>query len=69
MGRSFASNIGIIGRMGGYRYDLSSLVAIVIWVAAATGTTLGQQPQPQTPGAPAPTTASIVGRLFDATTG
>ena len=55
--------------MGGYRYDLSRLAAIVIWVAAATGTTLGQQPQPQTPGAPAPATASIVGRLLDATTG
>ena len=55
--------------MGGYRYDLSRLVAIGIWVAAATGTTLGQQPQPRTPGAPAPATASIVGRLFDATTG
>ncbi len=55
--------------MGGYRYDLSCLAAIVIWVAAATGTTLGQQPQPQTPGAPAPDTASIVGRLLDATTG
>ena len=59
--------------MGGYRYDLSArlahLAAGVIWVVAATGTTLGQQPQPQTPGAPEPATASIVGRLLDATTG
>ena len=36
---------------------------------AATGTTLGQQPQPRTPRAPAPATASIIGRLLDATTG
>ena len=59
--------------MGGPRYDLSArlarLAAIVIWVVATTGIILGHQRQPQTPGAPAPATASIVGRLLDATTG
>ncbi len=59
--------------MGGDRYDLSARLArrgaIVMWVVAATAATLGQHPQPQTPGAPAPATASIVGRLLDATTG
>ena len=59
--------------MGGHRYDFAArlvrLAAIVIWVVSAAGSTRGQQPQPQTPGAPAPTTASIAGRLLDATTG
>ncbi len=53
--------------MGGSRYDLSALAAIVICVVATTAFTLGQQPQ--TRGAPARPTASIVGRLLDATTG
>ncbi|MCH7747496.1 MAG: carboxypeptidase regulatory-like domain-containing protein [Acidobacteria bacterium] len=57
--------------MVGYCYDLSArlarLTAIVIWIVATTGATLGQQPQPQTPRAPA--TASITGRLLDTTTG
>ena len=40
---------------------------IAMWVVATTGATLGQQPQPETPAAPA--TASIAGRLIDAATG
>ena len=59
--------------MGGDRHDLSARLArygaIIIWVVAATGATLPQQPQPRTPGAQAPATASIAGRLLDATTG
>ena len=47
-----------------FRYPLAATIAI--WVMAAAGTTLGQQPQPQTPVAPA--TASIAGRLTDGTT-
>ena len=39
---------------------------IAMWVVATTGATLGQQPQPETPAAPA--TASIAGRLIDAAT-
>ena len=57
--------------MVGYRYDLLTRLArhavIVLWAVATTGATFGPQQQPQTPGAPA--TASITGRLLDATSG
>ena len=57
--------------MGGYRYDLSArrAAALAIWLVAATGATGGQEPQPQPPADLAPATASIAGRLLDATTG
>lgn len=57
--------------MGGYRYDLSArrAAALAIWLVAATGATGGQEPQPQPPADLAPATASIAGRLLDATIG
>ena len=56
-----------LGATRDFHYGL--LAAIVIWVVPITGTTLPQRPQLQAPGAPAPATASITGRVLDATTG
>jgi len=66
--------IGIIALMGGSCYDLSAGLArgsaiIAIGVVVAAGTVVGQQPQLQPPTAPRPATASIAGRVVDATTG
>ena len=59
--------------MAGYRHDLSVLArgaaASAIWIGATSSAILGQQPQPPTSAAPASATASIAGRLIDATTG
>ena len=59
--------------MGGYGYNLSARQAwcgtvMALCVVTVVGAT-ARGPQPKTPGAPPPATASIAGRLLDATTG